>query len=99
MCENRIIVNATLPLKPKAWERTEGKAVRYMPKSQRDYYYALYAEMFTAGMRPLAKGKEYGIEIRFYRKDHRLLDCDNVLKAFLDAGQPSNWVNPKREYF
>ena len=87
--------STTLHVKPRAWERTEGN--RHMPASQRSYYYALYAELASAGMRPLKEYVEYGIELRFYRTDYRGLDCDNVLKAFQDAGQPSNWVDPKKD--
>lgn len=90
------IFHAILPVKPQTWKRTEGG--RHMPKRQRAYYYALYAEMFaTAGMRPVSADADLKLEITFYNSDGIWRDLDNLEKAFLDAGQPSNWINPKKD--
>lgn len=76
--------------------RTEG--VRHMPKKQRAYYYALYAELYAeAGMRPVDPGADLKLEITFYNTDGIWRDTSNLLKAFEDAGQPSNWINPKKD--
>jgi len=63
-----------------------------MPKSLREYYHALYAEMAMAGMIPVANNVELKLEITFYNSDKRWRDLDNLEKAYLDSGQPSKWT-------
>jgi Holliday junction resolvase RusA-like endonuclease len=88
------IFEAILKITPQTWKRTEGG--RHMPKRQRAYYYALYAEMFdTAGMRPVAKDADLKMEVTFYNSDGVWRDASNLLKGFEDAGQPSHWVTKK----
>ena len=90
------IFQAILPITPQTWKRTEGLRHRKMPESQRSYYYALYAEMVSTGMTPVANNANLKLEITFYNQDKRCRDLDNLEKGFLDSGQPSNWVDKKR---
>ena len=91
----RQIFHAVLPIKPQTWKRTEGG--RHMPKKQRAYYYELYAELWEAGMRAMDESVELKIYLSFLNSDPQSRDLDNMVKAILDAGQPSNWVNPKKD--
>ena len=86
------IFQAILPITPQTWKRTEGRSHRFMPKSLREYYHALYAEMAMAGMIPVANNVELKLEITFYNSDKRWRDLDNLEKAYLDSGQPSKWT-------
>ena len=89
------IFQAILQIKPQTWKRTEGG--RHMPKTQRAYYYALYADIASAGMVPVANNALLSLEVTFYNSDARWRDLDNLIKCLLDCGQPSNWINPKKD--
>lgn len=63
-----------------------------MTGKQRQYYQAIYLLFKGAGFKPLNPlPQEYGIALEFHRTDNRWVDTDNLVKAILDAGQPSKW--------
>lgn len=99
---------AIIPIKAQTWKRTDGSGKkRHMKASERAYYNELYAALYKAGFnqfpvpKPKQKGKPWEIvELRFTRlefhfKQKHWPDFDNLLKAVLDAGQPSKWMLPK----
>ena len=85
------IFKAKLAITPKPWARSRGTTHRVMPKAQREYYSALYMAMYDAGMEPVEAEAKLSLKVKFYRKDKRCPDLDNLIKAFLDAGQVSKW--------
>lgn len=91
--------HTTINIKAVTWQRTRSvyrnPHKRMMPPKLRAYYYAVYDALTKAGLEPLEKApQEYAIKARFYFKDKRWRDCDNLIKAVLDSGQPSKWAKP-----
>ena len=91
----------TFPIKAKTWKRAGMDSRRaagkwsYLPTDMKHYYQQLYWGFVRAGLKPLGKTEEYGIEIEFHFKDRRWRDADNLLKAVTDAGQPSKYMSKK----
>lgn len=92
---------ATFPIKAKAWKRAgmdyRRKAGQrsYLPTDMKAYYQQLYWAFVRSGLKPLGKTVEHGMEVEFHFKDRRWPDTDNLLKAILDAGQPSKYMSKK----
>lgn len=92
---------ATFPIKAKAWKRAGDDSRRpagkrhYLPTDMKNYYQQLYWGFVRAGLKPLGKTEEHGIEIEFHFKDRRWRDTSNLLKAVEDSGQPSKYMNAK----
>lgn len=86
-------------IKPTPWERPYGRQHRYMSKGQRQYYSSIYSALTTGGVWPFHPQDILSLNIKFYRKIRTgIPDLDNLIKAFLDAGQPSRWAGKEASF-
>lgn len=92
-------VSATIPIKALTWKRTRGSGNRrYMPESEREYYLALNHAFFRDFLPfPPAPVELRILRLEFHFVDKGWRDIDNLLKGFLDSGQPSKWWLPKNQ--
>jgi Holliday junction resolvase RusA-like endonuclease len=82
-------------MKALTWQRTRGAGNRrFMSPKLRLYYYEMYEALTKTGLQPLDTEKEYAILVKFYFRDKRHRDTDNLIKGIGDLGQPSKWAKP-----
>lgn len=91
-----VLLDATLDIRPRAWERTTGG--RHTPEGLRNYQEELWflivkARNESGNIFRIEPEDKLFMSVVGYRRGNRDIDSDNFYKAIADAGQPTIWPN------
>jgi len=91
------IADITIPdVQPLPFQRTGGNMKRrFLPEAMRNYYREIYPKMLEGlgrGRLLIKPDSLLALQVWFFRKTKVIADLDNLIKAFLDAGQYTKWA-------